>query len=99
MVQAVYLSMGRRHDYRPALKRIRAKTLVLHGANDILPESIAKSYADLIPGAKLTVLEASRTRGAAGLGHAPFSDDPQQFGQIVGEFLSSINEDRAGAKR
>jgi proline iminopeptidase len=55
MVQAVYLSMGKQHDYEPALARIQAPTLVIHGENDILPQSIARKYADSIPGAKMVV--------------------------------------------
>ena len=86
MVQAMYFSMGKRHDYRPALNRIRAPTLVLHATGDILPEAISRSYADGIPGARLSVLR-SETDTA---GHFPFADNPRQFSQIVGDFLATV---------
>lgn len=41
MVQAMYLSMGTQHDYRPALTQITAPALVVHGERDILPEESA----------------------------------------------------------
>ena len=34
MVQAMYFSMGRRHDFRGALKNAGAPVLVIHGAKD-----------------------------------------------------------------
>ncbi|MCR4437902.1 MAG: alpha/beta fold hydrolase [bacterium] len=35
MVQAKYLSMGKKHDYRAALQRVTAPALILHGGMDI----------------------------------------------------------------
>ncbi|MFM9882588.1 MAG: alpha/beta fold hydrolase [Burkholderiales bacterium] len=34
MVHGMYFSMGRRHDYRSAMKRIDAPAVVIHGVND-----------------------------------------------------------------
>ena len=90
MVQAAYLSMGKRHDYQPALTRIQAPTLVIHGENDILPESIAQKYADSIPGAKMIVLKSAKTRAVQGAGHFPFAEDPEYFSAVLGDFLDSI---------
>ena len=90
MVQAVYLSMGKRHDYQPALARVKAPTLVIHGQDDILPEHIARRYADSIPGATLVVLPSAKTRAAASAGHFPFASDPESFGQALHDFLSSV---------
>jgi proline iminopeptidase len=80
MVHAMYVSMGRRHDYRVALKNINAPTLVIHGADDLQPEQASRTYADLIPSAKLAVLPNA--------GHFLFADQPQAFAATVGQFLS-----------
>jgi pimeloyl-ACP methyl ester carboxylesterase len=75
----MYLSMGRRHDYRAALKRINAPVLVIHGANDLQPEQASRTYVDAIAGAKLAVLPNA--------GHFSFADQAQAFSAVVGEFL------------
>jgi proline iminopeptidase len=87
MVQAVYLSMGKRHDYAHALARVKAPTLVIHGEDDILPQRIARQYADSITGAKLVVLKSARTRAAAIAGHFPFASDPVAFARVLTDFL------------
>jgi len=38
MPYAVYLSLGRHHDYTDALALITADTLVVHGVRDLLPQ-------------------------------------------------------------
>ena len=53
MVHAMYLSMGRRHDYTAALARITADTLVLHGERDLQPVDAGAEYAERIAGAEL----------------------------------------------
>jgi pimeloyl-ACP methyl ester carboxylesterase len=75
-----YLAAGL-HDSSLGLRRIRAPTLVLHGANDILvPASNADRLAEGIPDAELQIL--------TGAGHGlPFELREQTF-EIVGEWLS-----------
>ncbi len=58
MVWAQFLGMGQRHDYRPALDKVRAPTLVLHGEKDLLPDRASRRYSDSISGARFTVLAA-----------------------------------------
>jgi proline iminopeptidase len=82
MVQAQYLSMGRRHDYRPALRAIRSPVLVVHGGRDLQQEKASRSYVDAIPGAGLAVIEGS--------GHMPFADAPQRFAEVVAPFLDGL---------
>lgn len=53
MVQAMYLSMGARHDYTPALKAISADTLIVHAELDLQPLAASARYANLIAGAGL----------------------------------------------
>lgn len=57
-VLATYASLGRRHDWRPALGRIRAPTIVVHGRNDLVSEEQIRGFAQAIPGARVTVVEA-----------------------------------------
>jgi proline iminopeptidase len=82
MVHALYFSMGRRHDYRAALKSITVPVLVIHGANDLQPEQASRMYVDAIPSAKLSVLPNA--------GHFPFADQAQAFSALVGQFLGEI---------
>jgi hypothetical protein len=56
MVFAMYLSMGKHHDYTEALAKITADTLVVHGENDLVPSSSSKRYANLIPGAEMVLV-------------------------------------------
>jgi proline iminopeptidase len=80
MVQAMYFSMGLRHDYRPALRSVAAPVLVIHGANDLQPEGASRLYADAFPKAQLKVIAYAT--------HFPFEEQPAAFAGIVAEFLS-----------
>lgn len=90
MVQAMYLSMGKRHDYRAALRDIPAPALVLHGADDILPEGMSRQYVELLPNARLHVFSSGRTRAAGRAGHFLFTDQPEEFARVLGEFLGQL---------
>ena len=79
MVWAMYLSMGKQHDYRKALKAVHAPVLVIHGEDDLQPDSASRVYADLFPNAQFVMLE--------GAGHFSFHEQPAAFSAIVGEFL------------
>ena len=80
MVQAMYFSMGRRHDYREALKAVSAPVLVIHGAEDLQPEAATHLYVEAFPNAQFQVIE--------GAGHFSFLEQPDAFAQTVSEFLS-----------
>ncbi len=82
MVQALYMSMGKKHDYRPALKRVTAPVLVLHGGRDLQPESASAVYAQALPNAQMRTLPEA--------GHFLFADAPEQFAAMVGEFLAQL---------
>jgi proline iminopeptidase len=79
MTLGVYASLGRSHDWRPALQRVRAPTLVLHGANDLQPESDSGAVAAAIPDARVEVIPAS--------GHFLPDDAPEAFAEAVRRFL------------
>lgn len=82
MVWAQYLSMGQRHDYRPALKNVNVPVLVIHGANDLQSESASRMYGEAFPNAQFIVIENA--------GHFPFEEQPDAFAEIVGAFLTAL---------
>lgn len=82
MVQAQYLSMGRRHDYRAALRVVTAPALVVHGAKDLQPEAASRRYVAALPNARLVTIE--------GAGHFAFAEQPARFGAVVTPFLEGL---------
>jgi pimeloyl-ACP methyl ester carboxylesterase len=76
--------MGKRHDYRPALKQVQARVLVIHGEGDMVPERISRMYADCLPNSQLHVMRNSQTR----VGHFPFREQSDTFAAIIGDFLA-----------
>jgi proline iminopeptidase len=87
MVQALYFSMGRRHDYRPALKPVRARTLVIHCEGDLIPERVSRTYVECLPNSRLHIMQNGQTPG----GHFPFSEQPEAFAGIVNGFLGATH--------
>ena len=67
-------------DWRDAAARIRARTLLIHGASDMIPVAQAQRTAAIIPGAQLRVI--------AEAGHMPFWEQPEAFFAAVEEFLA-----------
>jgi proline iminopeptidase len=82
MVWAMYISMGRRHDYRAALKAVSAPVLVIHGTDDLQTEKASRIYADALPNARFHVLDSAS--------HFPFYEQPQAFSPVVSEFLDTL---------
>jgi proline iminopeptidase len=79
MVWAMYVSMGQRHDYRPALKSVTAPVLVIYGSEDLQTEAATREYADAFPNAQFVTIE--------GASHFAFEEQPEKFATIVGDFL------------
>ncbi len=69
------------YDWRALVAAIRTPTLVLHGAADLLPPSVAAETAALLPHATLRVI--------ADAGHMPFWEAPAEFFAAVDEFLGA----------
>jgi proline iminopeptidase len=82
MPQAVYVSMGRKHDWRTALAGVRAPVLVLHGERDVQPLSATRAFAAAFPNAELRVI--------AGASHYAHAEQPEAFAHEVRAFLSAI---------
>ena len=83
MVQAMYLSMGRRHDYRGALRRVLAPVLVIHGERDFQTQAESRAYAQCFPHARFAVIQNA--------GHFPFTDQPEEFAAVTGQFLRELD--------
>ena len=79
MSLAVFLSMGRRHDYRDAFRKVTVPVLVIHGQDDLQPAAWSGSFAELFPNHRMVEI--------AGAGHFVFADQPAQFAAAVKEFL------------
>ncbi|MEW5816266.1 MAG: alpha/beta hydrolase [Spirochaetota bacterium] len=79
VVHAIYLSLGRKYDYRNELKKITADTLVVYGEKDIYPARISEEYAELIPN--------STKEMVAGAGHFVYDEQPEYFSRLVADFL------------
>ena len=82
MVTAIYFGLGKRHDYRDALRAIHAPVLIVHGDRDLQPLAVSQQYAELLPDATLRVLE--------GAGHFMLEDQPTEFAELVRAFLEHI---------
>ncbi len=79
MVWAQYVSMGQRHDYSNALDDVTAPVLVIHGADDLQSESASRLYAEAFPNSEFVVIQNAS--------HFSFEQQPEQFTQIVSDFL------------
>ena len=82
MVQAMYMSMGQRHDYRAALKTVNAPVLVIHGEQDLQPEKASRMYAQAFPHGELAVIPHAS--------HFAFSEQPETFARVMSEFLGKL---------
>jgi proline iminopeptidase len=80
---AVFMSMGRRHDYRDALKDVRTPVLVIHGTDDIQTEDASRAYVDAFPDAQFQVIQNA--------GHFPFLEQPEEFAVVVDQFLGELD--------
>jgi proline iminopeptidase len=82
MVPAIYLGLGKHHDWTQVAAGFEAPVLVLHGEQDLQSETATRSYLGVFPKARFEVVE--------GAGHFPFEEQPQAFAEIVGSFLAGL---------
>lgn len=76
---ALFFSLGRKCDFCPFLRNIKAPTLIVLGKDDLMPAESAKDYSDNIPGSRVVVIE--------GASHFAFAEKPERFAKVVTEFL------------
>lgn len=77
----IMMSLGFKYDYRPLLKNIQARTLIIHGGKDIFSDQSAREYAGLIPDAEFILLENAS--------HFAFMECEDEFRGIVDNFLNN----------
>lgn len=85
----VYASLGQ-WDWRPALRRVHAPALVIHGAEDVLPVAGGREWAAALPDARFVLLP--------GAGHFPYVEAPEAFFSAVNAFLEGSGSTRASAQ-
>ena len=66
-------------DWRPALRRVNAPTLIIHGTADPLPVASAREWAAALPDARLLLFQ--------GVGHFPYLEKPDAFFTAVDTYL------------
>jgi pimeloyl-ACP methyl ester carboxylesterase len=73
----------REFDLHDLLPEVTAPTLLIWGRQDtITPVSVAQTFTDRLPNARLRVLDRC--------GHAPNIERPEEFNRLVEEFLAEI---------
>jgi proline iminopeptidase len=80
MVWAIYISLGQHHDYRSQMISTDFPVQIIHGADDLQPEKASRTYLEIYPQARFMVIP--------GAGHFAFEEQPAEFAQTVGDFLS-----------
>jgi pimeloyl-ACP methyl ester carboxylesterase len=74
-----------RNNVGDELKQIQVPTLLVWGNNDtITPPFVGKEFERLIPHSTLHFIDQC--------GHAPMMERPEQFNQILGEFLKKHSD-------
>ncbi len=71
------------HDWRALIATIDLPTLVVAGNSPNVPLRSQQWIAEQIPNARFAMVE-----GASGGTHFPFVESPEQFNEVVAEFLS-----------
>lgn len=67
------------YDWTPLVRAVQVEALVLHGADDLLPPSVARELVALLPNARLSIIPQA--------GHMPFWEQPEAFFGQVEQFL------------
>jgi proline iminopeptidase len=67
------------YDWRPGVRAIAARTLIVHGAEDVISSHLAHETAALIPRSRELIIQQA--------GHMPFFEQPEEFFAAVRGFL------------
>ena len=74
-----FISLGD-YDWRPALRTVNARSIVIHGSEDVLPVEDAREYARELPNSRFLLFN--------GVGHFMYVETPDSFFAAVNEFLA-----------
>jgi proline iminopeptidase len=67
------------YDWRDALRSVPARSLIVHGAEDVIDAASAREWATALPNARLLLLER--------VGHFPYLEAPERFFGAVETFV------------
>lgn len=79
-VTRLILSTLKDFDFRPALTRVTAPTLIVHGTHEPIPVEVPWTWARALPNARVLLVPRS--------GHFPQNEQAETFLAAVGEFLA-----------
>lgn len=79
MVPALYLSLGRRYDYRALMQTVPCPVLVIYGNKDVPTAAESRAVASLFPKGEWAEIPEA--------GHFAFDETPEAFARIVEPFL------------
>jgi proline iminopeptidase len=74
--------LGPNFDLWPEVATIRVPTLIVHGAEDLVPLDMPRELASTIPGAQLAVIQ--------GAGHFPYIEKPAETFAAINQFLARV---------
>lgn len=83
VVRALYLSLGSHHNWRKSMRAVAAPVLVLHGENDLQPETATRLWAFALPTARFDVI--------SDCSHFPHIENPATFAAALRRFLLKEN--------
>ncbi len=81
MTLAIFLSLGKRHDWSGPLKKVQAPTLVLHGEGDLTPVGESEDFAGGFSHGRLVIVAAA--------GHFLLDEQPEAAAKAIRSFLSN----------
>lgn len=68
------------YDWRDRVRGLAVPTLLVHGAEDILPSALTAEWRALLPNSRVAIIP--------GAGHMPFWEQPEALFAVVESFLS-----------
>jgi proline iminopeptidase len=74
--------LGPNFDLWPEVATIRVPTLIVHGAEDLVPLEMPRELAQKIPGAQLAIIESA--------GHFPYIEKPAETFAAINQFLNRV---------
>lgn len=82
MPHAIFLSVGRKYDYRNTLKIVKCPVLIIHGEKDLQPEEESKRHTEYFSNSQFHTIKNA--------GHFSFNEKPDEFASVVAEFLNKV---------